>query len=122
MNTSLGRPLALVVRWVARILGTLMALTALLGIGEGIQYWASHKQEPTIPNFLTGAVFLSILVGCIVGWFKDLAASLFILGGILLVLVTARAFPGSILNVHLFAIPALPGLLFLFAHLAGKKK
>jgi hypothetical protein len=61
-------------------------------------------------------------VGCAVGWFKDLPAALFILGGFLLILVTALAFPGKVAQVYFFAIPALPGFLFLYVHLAGKKE
>jgi hypothetical protein len=119
-NKSSG--LAYTIRWVARGLGTLIALFALFGIAEKITDMASFKSGRTIPGYLTGAAFLLVFVGCIVGWFKDLAASLFILGGILLILVTALAFPGSLHQVYFFSIPALPGLLFLYAHLAGKKK
>jgi hypothetical protein len=113
-NKSSG--LAYTIRWVARGLGTLIALFALFGILENI------TEGRTIPEHLTGAAFLLVFVGCVVGWFKDLAASLFILGGILLILVTALAFPGSLHQVYFFGIPALPGFLYLYVHLAGKKK
>jgi hypothetical protein len=36
--------------------------------------------------------------------------------------VTALAFPGSLMGVYFFAIPALPGFLYLYVHLASKKK
>lgn len=104
------------IRWVARGLGTLIALLALFGILENI------TEGRTIPEHLTGAAFLLVFVGCVIGWFKDLAASLFILGGILLILVTALVFPGSLHQVYFFGIPALPGFLYLYVHLAGKKK
>jgi membrane-bound ClpP family serine protease len=111
-------PYASTLRWIARAWGTLIALIALFGILENI------TEGRTIPEHLTGAAFLLVFVGCVVGWFKDLAASLFILGGILLALVTALAFPGSLRwgGMYFLVIPALPGLLFLYVHLAGKKK
>jgi len=105
-------------RSMARTLATLIALFTLFGIVENI------TEGRTIPEHLTGAAFLLVFVGCVVGWFKDLAAALFILGGIVLILVTALAFPGAlwVRNFYFLAIPALPGFLFLFVHLAGKKK
>jgi hypothetical protein len=109
-------PLASTLRWGARVFGTLIALFALFGIVENI------TEGRTIPEHLTGVAFFLVFVGCVVGWFKDFAASLFILGGILLIFVTALAFPGSLHQLYFFCIPALPGFLFLFVHLAGKKK
>jgi hypothetical protein len=124
MDPVLERTPVAALRWVARTFGMLIAFVALLGIVEGITDMASFKSGRTIPGYLTSAAFLLVFVGCIVGWFKDLAASLFILGGILLILVTALAFPGAlwVRNFYLLAIPALLGFLFLYAHLAGKKK
>jgi hypothetical protein len=122
MNSVSDRPSVLALRWVARTFGTLIAFMALFGIVEGITDLASYKSGRTIPHYLTDAGFLMVFVGCVVGWFKDLAASLFILGGILLILVTALAFPGSLSRVYFFGIPALPGFLYLYVHLAGKKK
>jgi hypothetical protein len=116
MNAVSAKPSVLAVRWVARVFGTLIALMALFGIVENI------TEGRTIPEHLTGAAFLLLFVGCIVGWFKDFAAALFILGGILLILATALAFPGSLRQVYFFAIPALPGFLYLYVHLARKKK
>ena len=113
-------------RRLARIVGIPVALIALLAMAEfwsefssevGRSWVATHKT-----SYLVQAGFLLVFVGCVVGWVKDLAASLFILTGILIILVTALAFPGSVLNVLLFAIPALPGFLYLCAHLASKKK
>jgi hypothetical protein len=121
MNSFLDRPAVSAVRWVARVFGTLIAFMALFGIVEGITDLASYKSGRTIPHYLTDAGFLMVFVGCVVGWFKDLAASLFILGGILLILVTALAFPGEVEQVYFFAIPALPGFLYLYVHLASRK-
>ena len=61
-------------------------------------------------------------MGGVVGWFKDLPAAVLILGGILLIVVTALAFPGQVMQVYFFAIPALPGFLYLYIRLAGKKE
>jgi hypothetical protein len=116
MNAVSDRPSVSALRWVARVFGTLIALMALFGIVENI------TEGRTIPEHLTGAAFLLVFVGCVVGWFKDFAAALFILGGILLILVTALAFPGSLRQVYFFVIPALPGFLYLYVHFASKKK
>ncbi|HCS48675.1 MAG TPA: hypothetical protein DIW61_10625, partial [Candidatus Aminicenantes bacterium] len=87
------------VRWVARIFGTLIAVLALGGILGSITYLASHKADRTVDVYLVDAGVLLMGVGCVVGWFKDLAASLFILGGFLVILVTALAFPGKVMQV-----------------------
>jgi len=115
MNALLDRSVS-AVRWVARVFGTLVALFALFGIVENI------TEGRTIPEHLTGAGFLLFFVGCVVGWFKDLAAVVLILGAFLLLLVTALAFPGALRQVYFFAIPALPGFLYLYVYLVGKKE
>jgi hypothetical protein len=122
MDDVSDRPSVSAVRWIARVFGTLIGFMALFGIMEWLTYHSSHESELATHSYLTGAGFLLVLVGCVVGWFKDLAASLFILGGILLIFVTALIFPGTLRQVYFFGIPALPGLLFLYVHLAGKKK
>jgi len=122
MNGVSERPSVSAVRWVARVFGTVIAFLALFGILEAVSELASYKADRTITAYLVNAGFLLVFVGCVVGWFKDLAASLFILGGCLLILVTALAFPGKLEQVYFFAIPALPGFLYLYVHLASKKK
>jgi hypothetical protein len=122
MNRVSDKPSVSAVRWVARVLGTIIAVLMLGEFVEGVTYWASNKPGPTVRDYLLPAAFLLIFVGCVVGWFKDLPAAVLILGAFLLILVTALAFPGELQKVYLFAIPALPGFLFLYAHLAGKKK
>ena len=121
MNSFLDRPAVSAVRWVARVFGTLIAFLALGGILGAISYSASHEAARTVTPYLINAGLLLIFVGCVVGWFKDLAASLFILGGFLVILVTALAFPGEVEQVYFFAIPALPGFLYLYVHLASSK-
>jgi len=75
-----------------------------------------------ITDYLINAGLFLIFVGCVVGWFKDLPAGLFILGGFLLILVTALAFPGKVAQVYFFAISALPGFLYLYVYLVSKKE
>jgi hypothetical protein len=122
MNAVAERPSVSALRWVARVFGTLIALLALFGILGAISDLASVKADRTITAYLINAGIFLIFVGCVVGWFKDLAASLFILGGFLLILATALVFPGKVTQVYFFGIPALPGILYLYVHLAGKKK
>jgi hypothetical protein len=98
------------------LFGTLIALFAFFGIMQSI------AEARTISELLTGAGFLLFFVGCVFGWFKDLPAALSILGGFLVILVTALAFPGKLMRVYLFAIPAIPGFLYLYVYLVSKKE
>jgi hypothetical protein len=111
-----------VVRLVARILGSLTGFFALFGVIQSLSYHLDYPAQVSTSSILVWVGFLLVFVGCVVGWFKDLAASLFILGGFLLILVTALAFPGKLMQVYFFAIPALPGFLYLYVYLARKKK
>jgi hypothetical protein len=127
MNAFLDRPSVSAIRRIARIFGTLGALIALFGMMENI------TEGRTILEHLTGAGFLLLFVGGVVGWFKDLPAAVLILGGILLSFVTALAsldfggaHPGylqrSLSLAFGFAIFAIPGFLYLYAYLVSKKK
>lgn len=127
MNAFLDRPSVSAIRRIARIFGTLGALIALFGIMENI------TEGRSILEHLTGAGFLLLFVGGVVGWFKDLPAAVLILGGILLSVVTALASPGNLQRISaapmrllflafFLAIFAIPGFLFLYAHLASRKK
>jgi len=127
MNAFLDRPSVSAIRRIARIFGTLGALIALFGMMENI------TEGRTILEHLTGAGFLLIFVGGVVGWFKDLPAAVLILGGILLSVVTSLASPGYLHWISAapmkwlglafgFAIFAIPGLLYLYVHVASKKK
>jgi len=60
--------------------------------------------------------FFVVFAGCVVGWFKELAAALMILGGTAIIVISG----GPPLSISMF--PALVGLLYLVVHLAGKKK
>jgi len=127
MNAFLDRPSVSAIRRIARIFGTLGALIALFGMMEDI------TEGRTILEHLTVAGFLLVFVGGVVGWFRDLPAAVLILGGTLLSFVTALAFTGNLHRMSAapmrllffafgFAIFAIPGFLYLYVHLATKKK
>jgi len=119
MTGFLERPSVSGVRRLGRILGTLLGLLSLAVFFD----WVMGPNPPTaIRDYLFAVVLLLIISGCVVGWFKDLPAAVLILGAFLLILVTALVFPGSLMRVYFLAIPAIPGLLYLYVHLASKKK
>jgi hypothetical protein len=122
MNAFLERPSVSAIRRIARILVTVISLFALGEFVEGITYRASNKLGPTIPDYLGVAVFLLLFAGCGVGWFRDLPAAVLLLGASLLSFMTALAFPGEVPPPYFSVIPAIPGLIFLYVHFAGKKK
>lgn len=109
-------------RWVARILGSLIGLMALFGVGEALTYYLERTSEITTPRVLVWVGFLLILLGCVVGWFKELAGSLLILGGVVLLVAIALLTPSEFRNAWTLSIPALPGLLYLYVGLARRKK
>jgi len=122
MNAFLDRPSVSAVRRIARIFVTVITLFVLGEFVEGITYHASNKLGPTIPDYLSVAVFLLLFVGCVVGWFKDLPAAVLILGASLLSFVAALAFPGEVPPAYFSVIPAIPGFLYLYAYLVSKKE
>ena len=122
MNAFLDSPSVSAARWVARILGSLVGFVALFGVIESLSYHLDNPAEVSTSSILTWVGFALILLGCVVGWFRDLPAALFILGGFLLILVTALAFPGSLMRVYFFAIHAIPGVLYLYVYLVSKKE
>ena len=89
---------------------------------ELVESIGSYKSGRPISDYLIFAGFLLFFVGCVVGWFRDIPAAVLILGAFLLILVTALAFPGKVMRVYFFAIPAIPGFFYLFVYLASKKK
>jgi hypothetical protein len=93
-----------------------------MALFELVESIGSFKSGRPISDYLIFAGFLLFFAGCVVGWFKDLPAAVLILGGFLLILVTALAFPGALRKVYFFAIPALPGFLYLYVYVASKKK
>jgi len=122
MTGFLEKPSASGIRWVARILGSVIGLMALFGVIEGLDYNLAHPEKATVAGYLVWAGFVAIFAGCVVGWFKELAASLLILGGIALLVVIALLVPSEFRRAYLLIIPAVPGFLFLYVHLAGKRE
>jgi len=110
------------VRWVARILSTLIGFVALFGVLEALQEYLEHRWEATTPGYLVWVGFILIFAGCVIGWFKELTASLLILGGTVLLGMIALLTPSAFRKLHFLSVPALLGFLFLYVHLAGKKK
>jgi len=120
MAGFLGRPSVSGVRRVARILGTLLGLLLLVVFLD----WVMGPSPPTtIRDYLGAVVWLLIISGFVVGWFKDLAASLLVLGGIALIyVVSLLSPPGEAWPWPILIVPAIVGFLFLYVHLAAKKK
>jgi hypothetical protein len=116
------RPSVSAVRWVARIIGTLIGFAGLWGVIEGLEYNLTHQSEATTSGYLVWGGFFLVFAGCVVGWFREFAASLLILGGTALLGAIALLAPSAFRRAHFLSIPALLGFLFLYVHLAGKKK
>ena len=122
MNDSIDKSSIRMIRWVARILGSLVGFVGLWGTIEGLEYNLTHRAEATTSGYLIWAGFVLIFAGCVVGWFKELAASLLILGGTALLGAIALLAPSAFRGAYTLSVPALLGFLFLYVHLAGKKK
>ena len=111
-------------RWIARIFGTLLGLFLLLEIIESLGYLA----EADTQFYVIRVGFILVFAGCVVGWFKEFAASLLILGGTaILFAMSVRAMsiraPGvRPQGLFLLIVPALLGFLYLAIHLGTKKK
>jgi hypothetical protein len=106
------------VRWIARIFGTLLGLLLL---GELIEWFTGEKRPSTTRDYLVAVGCVLIVSGFVVGWFKELAASLLVLGGTALVCVIMLLPPRQEWPWPIFIITAFLGLLFLNIHLAAKK-
>jgi hypothetical protein len=76
-----------------------------------------------IRDYLGAFVLLLIISGFVVGWFKELVAFLLVLSGSALLcvvmLLTPRADRGP---WPIFLVTGIISFLFLYVHLAGKKK
>lgn len=117
MTGFLGRPSASGSRWVARILGTLLGLILF---AELIEWLTGTRPPATLRDYLAAVGLLLIISGFVVGWFKELAASLFVLSGTALVSVIRFLPPGGEWPWPLFIMTTILGFLFLYAHLARK--
>lgn len=101
-------------QWIARVLGTIIGLVAL---GELIESLGSLK-ELEASGYILRLGFLLVFAGCLVGWFKELAAAILILAGT--VLLVASALNPGVIRLAIF--PAVVGLLYLFHYLGTKEK
>ena len=119
MAGFLGRPSVSGVRWIARVLGTLLGLFLL---AEFIEWVTGPNPPTTIRDYLVAVGWVLIILGFVAGWFKDLAASLLVLGGSVLVSVIALLSPRMEWPWQIFIVTAILGFLFLYVHLAAKKK
>jgi hypothetical protein len=99
-------------RWLPRILGTLIGLLALGEFIEGLGYLGQLDTR----GMMLRVGFFVVFGGCVVGWFKEFAASLIILGGTAIIVI----FSSAPLGVIMF--PALVGLLYLFVYVGTKKE
>ena len=100
-------------RWLPRILGTLIGLLALGEFIEGLGYLGQLDTG----GIMVRIGFFLVFAGCAVGWFKELAAFLLILGGTAIFCLIPGGPPMGI-----SMLPALVGFLYLFVHLGVKKK
>jgi hypothetical protein len=98
--------------WLPRILGTLIGLLLL---GELIERLGNLGELDT-RDIMLNVGFFVVFAGCVVGWFKEFAASLIILGGTAIIVI----FSSAPLGVIMF--PALVGLLYLFVYVGTKKE
>lgn len=99
-------------RWIARVLGTIIGLVAL---GESIESLGSMKELET-SDYILRLGFLLVFAGCVVGWFKELAAAILILAGTAMLVV--GAFNPGVVRLAIF--PAVVGLLYLFHYLGTR--
>ena len=100
------------IRWLPRILGTLIGLLALGEFIEGLGY----LRQLDTRGIMLRVGFFVVFAGGVVGWFKELAASLIIIGGTAIIVISG----GPPLSISMF--PALVGLLYLLVYLVSKKK
>jgi hypothetical protein len=119
MTGFLERPSVSGVRRVGRILGTLLGLLLLALFLE----WVTGPNPPTaIRDYLLAVGCVMVILGFAVGWFKDLAAFLLVLGGSALVCVVRLLSPRAEWPLRIFLVTGIISFLFLYVHLAGKKK
>jgi hypothetical protein len=104
-----------IIRWSARIIGTLMvAFTLLIGIGEMLEGRNSAASEPNIYNIITFAVWGAGLAGLLLAlWKEGLGGLISLLCFIILnILVAANPTPGSGYS-YVFLLFMLPSILYL---------
>ena len=110
-----------VVRWVARILGSLIGIVGLFGTIETLLWNLGNPSEVKTSGLLVWLGFFLVFLGGAFGWFKELIASLFILAATALLALVALLAPSAFKNAWTLSIPGLVGIIFLYIHFAGKK-
>ena len=116
MTSFLGKPSVSGVRWIARILGTLLGLLLL---AEFIEWVTGTNPPTTIRDYLLAVGWVLIILGFVAGWFKELVGALLILSGtVVMGVVRAR----TSLPFWVLILPALVGFLYLFSRIGTRKK
>lgn len=103
-----------IIRWTARILGSLMAaFIAFMFAGNA----ASEGIEPllglSLREFLMMAAFMIVFLGLVLGWKVEKLAGWLVIGGMVLFYAFDFAFSGTFPRGFFFPLIALPGVLFL---------
>lgn len=103
---------ALIVRWIARI-GSLIAIGFLLAFlfGEGGDPTAITPSEWLLLLFFP----VGVVVGMIIGWWKDGAGGLISVGSLALFYLVEAWLSGNLADGFFFAIFTFPGVLFLIS-------
>jgi hypothetical protein len=95
------------IRWIARILGTLMALFAVvMGVGEGLP----RPSELTPNEQMMWAGLIVMMIGVLAAWKWEVAGAFLILAGFVVKWVAAGQYPAT-----LFGLFPLAGFLYLIA-------
>ena len=119
MTGFLERPSVSAVRRVGRILGTLLGLFLLAEFIE----WVTGPHPPTaVRDYLLAVGFVMVVLGFAIAWFKELAAFFLVLGGSALVCVVRLLPPREAWPWQIFLVTAILSFLFLYIHLATKKR
>jgi O-antigen/teichoic acid export membrane protein len=105
----------------ARILGSLIGLIGFFGTIHSFLWTIDKPSDATIPYIAVWLGFFLVFVGCVLGWFKELAASLFILTGTALMALVALLAPSNFMNAWTLSIPSFLGVLFLYVHFTRRK-
>ena len=119
MNPTIPRSIRLVVRWTARLLSLLsIGFMLMFIVGEGFNPFHLAPRELLLCLFFP----IGVLLGLGLGWRWEA------LGGALTILCFAGFYgvhwlgSGRLPSGHWFAVLASPGLFFLLAALAGRRK
>ena len=107
----------IVIRWVARIFGALLAVLVLtIVIGEGLGEGLPNPFTQPLPVAIELFGMLTMWVGCILGWKWQGAGGLLIMGGIMAFHVIEK----KLWLMGAFPLFDLAGISFLICWLLGK--